>query len=72
MVSKVPKGRVVPFYLTDEGDVLPLQFHNEEELDIIQQFVVGILGGKIPVDFNIVINDPKYKFSVYDKRKSEK
>lgn len=32
MVSKggVPKGRIIPVYLTDEGDVYPIYLHEPE------------------------------------------
>lgn len=37
MVSKggVPKGRIIPVYLTDEGDVYPIYLHEMGELEII-------------------------------------
>lgn len=40
MVSKggVPKGRIIPVYLTDEGDVYPIYLHEMGELEIIQRF----------------------------------
>ena len=36
MVSKggVPKGRIIPVYLTDEGDVYPIYLHEMGELEI--------------------------------------
>lgn len=42
MVSKggVPKGRIIPVYLTDEGDVYPIYLHEMGELEIIQRLVV--------------------------------
>ena len=45
MVSKggVPKGRIIPVYLTDEGDVYPIYLHEMGELEIIQRLVAGIL-----------------------------
>lgn len=35
MVSKggVPKGRIIPVYLTDEGDVYPIYLHEMGELE---------------------------------------
>lgn len=72
MVSKekklVPKGRIVPMYLTDEGDVYPIHFHSMEELDLMQMIIAGFFEGKpVGVDFKTQINDPKYKFTLYDK-----
>lgn len=45
MVSKggVPKGRIIPVYLTDEGDVYPIYLHEMGELEIIQRLVAGTL-----------------------------
>ena len=39
MVSKggVPKGRIIPVYLTDEGDVYPIYLHEMGELEIIRK-----------------------------------
>ena len=41
MVSKggVPKGRIIPVYLTDDGDVYPIYLHEMGELEIIQRLV---------------------------------
>ena len=68
--KEVPKGRVIPFYLTDEGDVYPIAFHSEEELDRIQCLVEGLLEA-VAVDTRTQINDEKYKFSIQE-RKTEK
>lgn len=68
--KEVPKGRIIPFYLTDEGDVYPIAFHSEEELDLIQCMVAGLLE-TVAVDTHIQINDNKYKFSIQE-RKTEK
>lgn len=62
----VPAGKIVPVYLTDEGDFYPICFHSEEELDLIQRFIGGLLNGKVVVDTKIQLNDPMYKFSVKD------
>ncbi len=68
--KEVPKGRVIPFYLTDEGDVYPIAFHSEEELDLIQCMVTGLLE-TVAVDTHTQINNEKYKFSIQE-RKTEK
>lgn len=33
--KEVPKGRLVPMYLTDDGDLYPVYFRSEEELDLV-------------------------------------
>lgn len=67
----VPAGKIIPVYLTDEGDIYPIYFHSEEELDLIQRLISGLLDDKVYVDTNTQINDPMYKFGVKD-RKIEK
>lgn len=66
MVSKggVPKGRIIPVYLTDEGDVYPIYLHEMGELEIIQRLVAGILDNKIVVDTNTRINSENDKISI--------
>ena len=68
MVSKggVPKGRIIPVYLTDEGDVYPIYFHSMEELDIIQSLIGGMMDHKVGVDFKCQINKPEDKISIFD------
>lgn len=62
MVSKggVPKGRIIPVYLTDEGDVYPIYLHE-----------TGILDNKIVVDTNTRINSENDKISIFDLSKKK-
>ena len=62
----VPKGRVIPVYLTDDGDVHPIFFHSMDELDLIQQLISVILDNKIVLDPDTYINNPKEKISIID------
>ena len=62
----VPKGRIIPVYLTDEGDVYPIYLHEMGELELIQRLVAGILDNKIVVDTNIRINSEEDKISIFD------
>lgn len=75
MVSKggVPKGRIIPVYLTDEGDVYPIYLHEmgELELELIQRLVAGILDNKIVVDTNTRINSENDKISIFDLSKKK-
>lgn len=68
MVSKggVPKGRIIPVYLTDEGDVYSIYLH-----EIIQRLVAGILDNKIVVDTNTRINSENDKISIFDLSKKK-
>lgn len=68
----VPKGRVIPVYLTDEGNLHPIYFHDEEEINLIEQLIGGIMDHKIAVDPKVILNDPKEKLSILnvDKKKN--
>lgn len=70
MVSKggVPKGRIIPVYLTD---VYPIYLHEMGELEIIQRLVAGILDNKIVVDTNTRINSENDKISIFDLSKKK-
>lgn len=67
----VPKGRIIPVYLTDEGDVHPIFFHNMEELELIQQIIAGLLDYKVVVDPKTFINNPEEKISIIDLTKKK-
>lgn len=70
--KEVPSGRIVPVYLTDEGDVYPIYFHSMEELDLMQMLVAGLFEGKkVGVDFKCQINDPQYRISIFDRTKKK-
>lgn len=56
--SGVPKGRIVPMYLTDEGDLYPIVFTSEEQ--------------RVVVDIHTQINDPKEKLSIYNLKEKKK
>lgn len=45
--NEVPSGRIIPVYLTNEGDVYPIRFHSMEELDLIQKLVAGFLDNRV-------------------------
>ena len=35
----IPKGRIVPMYLTDEGDLFPIFFKSMEELEMCGEMI---------------------------------
>lgn len=77
MVSKfaegIPKGRIIPFYLTDEGDVYPIYFRSREELEMCEQMVSIVLQHKVVVNTkHSPINPPEQKISIFeiDKKKN--
>lgn len=67
--NEVPKGRVIPVYLTDEGNLHPIFLHSEQELDLIENLIGGIMDHKIAVDLNVILNDPKEKISILNRNK---
>ena len=73
MVSKggVPKGQIIPVYLTDDGDVYPIYLHEMGELEIIQRLVAGILDNKVVVDTSTRINSENDKISIFDLSKKK-
>ena len=70
----IPKGRILPVYLTEAGDVCPIFFRSMEELELCGDMVGMVLQHTIAVDIKHPINDPKEKISIYDmtKKKSKK
>lgn len=67
----IPKGRIVPMYLTDEGDLFPIFFKSMEELEMCGEMIGMVLNHIVPVDNNHPINSPEEKISIYDMRKKK-
>lgn len=68
----VPKGRIVPMYLTDEGDLFPIFFTSEEQMDLVGTVVGVAMENKVVVDIHTQINDPKEKLSIYNLKEKKK
>lgn len=64
----VPKGRLVPMYLTEEGDLYPIVFSSEDQMELVATMIGIAMGHKVVVDTNTLINDPKDKLSVYNSK----
>ena len=62
----VPKGRVIPVYLTDEGNLHPIFLHSED-LDLIENLIGGLMDYKVVVDPTVILNDPKEKISILNR-----
>ena len=60
----VPKGKLVPMYLTDEGDLFPLVLDNEDQLNRVATAIDNALDNYIVVDTRTMINDPTEKLVV--------
>lgn len=65
-VGSIPKGRIIPFYLTEDGDVYPLYFRSMEELEMCGDMIAMVMQHKIVVDNKHPINDPAEKISIMD------
>ena len=70
--KEVPKGRLVPMYLTDDGDLYPVYFRSEEELDLVSTMIGIAMENKVVVNTGEQINDPKEKLSIYNIKDKKK
>lgn len=70
--KEVPKGRLVLMYLTDDGDLYPVYFRSEEELDLVSTMIGIAMEYKIVVNTGEQINDPKEKLSIYNIKDKKK
>lgn len=62
----LPKGRLVPMYLTDEGDLFPIIFKSEEQMETVSIMIGIAMEHTVVVDTRTMINDPTEKLSVYN------
>jgi hypothetical protein len=60
----IPKGRLLPVYLTEEGDLLPVLFKNTEELDLCEQLISIALSHRVILDPANKLNNPNDRFSI--------
>lgn len=70
--GSIPKGRVVPMYLTDEGDLFPIVFIGEEQMELVASMIGIAMEQKIVVDTHNQINDPKERLSIYNLKEKKK
>lgn len=69
--ENLPKGRVVPMYLTEDGDLFPLAFSSEEQLDLVATMIGIATEHRIVVDTRTLINAPTEKLSIYNMKTKE-
>lgn len=69
--ENLPKGRVVPMYLTEDGDLFPLAFSSEEQLDLVATMIGIAMEHRIVVDTRTLINAPTEKLSSYNMKTKE-
>ena len=52
--EKVPKGRLIPMYLSDDGDLYSLRFKDQDQLEEISTmmgiFLSGVIGSPLVLD----------------------
>lgn len=65
----IPAGKIIPVYLTDEGDLYSICFHSEEELELMGRLIGSLMDGKVVIDTKTQLNDPLYKLGVKDLKK---
>ena len=53
----LPKGKLVPMYLTDEGELFPILFTGEEQMDLVATMIGIAMDHRIVVDTHTKIND---------------
>lgn len=70
--KSVPKGRIVPMYLTDEGDLYPICFQSEEQMELVSTMVGIAMEHTIVVNTHEQINNPKEKLSIYNMKEKKK
>lgn len=68
----IPKGKIVPMYLTDEGDLFPIFFTSEEQVAFVGTMVGIAMEQRVVVDIHTQINDPKEKLSIYNLKEKKK
>lgn len=75
-MGTVPKGKIVPMYLSDDGDLYSLRFKDQKQIeevsDLLAMFLSGVMGSPLIMDdeplngvaierFRIVEKDGKKK-----------
>lgn len=62
----LPKGRLVPMYLTEEGDLFPVLFASEEQMDLVATMIGIGMEHKVVVDTRTQINATTERLAVYN------
>ena len=68
----IPKGKIVPLYLTEDGNLHPIYFRSEEELELVETMIGIAMEHKIVVDTNTYINNPEEKLTIYNFKENKK
>ena len=68
----LPKGRLVPMYLTEEGDLFPVIFSSKEQMDTVATMIGIAMEHKVVVDTKTQINTPTERLSIYNLKTQKK
>lgn len=68
----LPKGRLVPMYLTEEGDLFPVIFSSKEQMDVVATMISIGMEHKVVVDTKTQINSPTERLSIYNLKTQKK
>ena len=60
----LPKGRLVPMYLTEEGDLFPVAFKSAEQMETVATMIGIAMEHRVVVDTRTRINSPTARISV--------
>lgn len=67
----IPKGKLVPMYLTEDGDLFPVVFASKEQMDLVATMIGIALEHKVVVDTKTKINPVTERLSVYNLKTGE-
>jgi hypothetical protein len=75
-MGKVPKGKLVPMYLSDDGDLYSLRYKDQKEIDEVSDmmalFLGGIMGNPLVMDDEPLNGVAVERFMIVDKGAEKK
>ena len=70
-MGTVPKGKLVPMYLSDDGDLYSLRFRDQKQIDEVSDMMAvllsGIMGSPLIVDDDPLNEVAIERFKIVDK-----
>lgn len=75
-MEKVPKGKLVPMYLSDDGDLYSLRFKDQEQIaevsEMMAMILCGIMGSPLVMDDEPLNEVALERFKIVDKSGEKK
>lgn len=75
-MGTVPKGKLVPMYLSDDGDLYSLRFKDQKQIDevsdLMAMFLSGIMGSPLIMDDEPLNEVVIERFRIVDKGTEKK